>query len=162
MNVEDLKSVSTRPLFRLKGQESCEKFKVNETIEHRELVLLRAAGLSIAQAARRVGISYQVAASVLRTPWATQMLGELAHKAIGKELENRLQQIASEATVIAQNIMRETEDEKLKASCAFKFLELQVGKKVTVNNKTNKSLEQIEKELKETQQEMEKLQNGTN
>lgn len=156
----DLSDVSARPLFSLKEPENHRHVK--ETIEFRELVLLRASGLSIAQAARRVGIGYQTAAQVLRAPWALQMLAELAHKAVGKELENHLQAIASEATVIARNIMRETEDEKLKATCAFKFLELQVGKKVTVQNKTNKSLDQIEKELKETQKEMEALQNGTN
>jgi predicted transcriptional regulator len=149
--------MESKPLF---GPISA-NVRVRETPEHREIILLRVAGLRQKAIAKRVGMTEATVSTILNQPWAKEYMAELIDKTVGKDIDKHLKEVASEALVVARDIMRESESEKLRATCAFKFMDLHKGQKLTIED-NRRDLGDIEREIAETAKELEAMEKGKN
>jgi transposase len=130
---------------------------LHEDPQDRVILLLKAQGASNKEIARVVGVSEKKVSYTVRQPWALKFIAEIIHEKGEPEIERLLQVIAKDAVEVGYNIMLSTDNEKLKAQCAFEFLKAARGQKITVEQVPS-SLSEVDKEISRLQSEIAELE----
>jgi len=124
------------------------------------MILLRAQGLSCKQIADSMDVNIGTVSNLIRQPWAEEILLQLQHAHSEGQIEKLLNHFAKEALDETLNLMRNSENERVRAQAAFKVLDLAVGQKVKIEQ--GGSLETLQDEIARTEKEIALLTQKSN
>ena len=148
------------PIIPLHASRAPDREVLHEQPQHRQMILLRAQGLSCKQIADSMDVNIGTVSNLIRQPWAEEILLQLQHAHSEGQIEKLLNHFAKEALDETLNLMRNSENERVRAQAAFKVLDLAVGQKVKIEQ--GGSLETLQDEIARTEKEIALLTQKSN
>lgn len=127
-----------------------------ENAKHRVVLLLKAKGATNLEIASATGYCPIHVSNIVRQKWFQKQLVELLHAKGEGEIEKLLKVHATAALLKAVEIMENTKNEQLAATCAFNIFKTAAGQKLTVIKEVSNALD-IDKEIERRQIELEEL-----
>ena len=123
-----------------------------ESPRARDILLLKAQGLSNRAIAERLGISETAVGYTVRQPWFMQNLITLIHEKGEPAVEKVLNSLQSDAIAVALEVMNTTKDDRVRANCAFEFIKAARGTKIVLEQQKLPPAELIREEQRLTRE----------
>jgi len=120
---------------------------LKEDSQDRLILLLKAQGMTNRKVAQELGVSENKISYTTRQTWFMKSLIKLLHEKGEKEIEKIIEICAKDAIAVAHDLMMNSQDEKIRASACFQFINAHKGQKIIIEDNNSRPVSDLNSEI---------------